>query len=85
MGVQGRKCERKGTLPHAATMIVAWNLQSGRVWKYSCDEHADTFGGPNYLKARLEGVVENCSNAQPEHPINSLFPPADPAARGTHR
>jgi hypothetical protein len=26
--------------------------------------------------ARLEGLVNNHSNAQPVHPINSLFPPA---------
>lgn len=76
MGVRKPKCERKGTLPHAATMIVAWSLQSGRLWKYSCDEHAETFGGPNYEVARLEGMVDNHSNAQPVHPINSPFPPA---------
>lgn len=76
MGVQRPKCERKGTLPHAATMIVAWSLQSGRLWKYSCDEHVETFGGPSYVAARLEGVVDNHSNAQPVHPINSPFPPA---------
>ncbi len=80
MGVQGRKCERKGTLPHPATVIVAWSLQSGRLWKYSCDEHAETFGGPNYEVARLEAVVDNFSNAQPVHPINSPFPPADELA-----
>ena len=76
MGVQRPKCERKGTLPHAATMIVAWSLQSGRLWKYSCDEHTQTFGGPSYVAARLEGLVNNHSNAQPVHPINSPFPPA---------
>src|ERR1700674_4896743 len=76
MGVQRPKCERKGTLPHPATMIVAWSLQSGRLWKYSCDEHAETFGGPSYVAARLEGLVNNHSNAQPVHPINSPFPPA---------
>jgi hypothetical protein len=85
MGVQKGKCERKGTLPHAATMIVAWSLQSGRLWKYSCDEHAETFGGPNYEKARLEGVVDNFSNAQPVHPINSPYPPADALAEITRR
>jgi hypothetical protein len=76
MGVQRPKCERKGTLPHPATVIVAWSLQSGRLWKYSCDEHAETFGGPNYIVAKLEGMVDNHSNAQPVHPINSPFPPA---------
>jgi hypothetical protein len=76
MGIQRRRCERKGTLPHPATMIVAWSLQSGRLWKYSCDEHAQTFGGPSYVAARLVGLVDNHSNAQPVHPINSPCPPA---------
>lgn len=76
MGVQRPKCERSGgTLPHPATMIVAWSLQSGRLWKFSCDEHLETFGGPSYVAARLVGVVDNCSNAQPVHPINSPYPP----------
>jgi len=55
--VQRPKCERKGALPHPATMIVAWELQSGRLWKYSCDEHAETFGGPVYNVSRLVGVI----------------------------
>lgn len=76
MGVQRPKCERKGTLPHPATMIVAWSLQSGRLWKFSCDEHVETFGGPSYVAARLEGLVDNHSNGQPVHPINSPYPPA---------
>jgi hypothetical protein len=76
MGAQKWKCERKGTLPHAATMIVAWSLQSGRLWKYSCDQHAQTFGGPSYIVARLERLVDNQTNSQPVHPINSPFPPA---------
>jgi hypothetical protein len=76
MGAQRPKCERKGTLPHPATIIVAWSLQSGRLWKYSCDEHSQTFGGPNYEVARLEGLVNNHSNTQPVHPINSPYPPA---------
>jgi hypothetical protein len=74
------KCERKGVgKPHAATMMVAWELSSGRTWRYSCDTHAETFGGPNYVAARLEGVVDNNSNAQPAPLINR---PDPPAARG---
>ena len=77
MGVTRPKCERKGGgKPHAATMMVAWELSSGRTWRYSCDTHAETFGGPNYVAARLEGVVDNHSNRQPLHPINSPYPPA---------
>ena len=33
------KCERKGTLPHPATHALTWNLSSGRVTKFFCDEH----------------------------------------------
>jgi hypothetical protein len=77
MGAMRWKCERKGTLPHPATVIVAWSLQSGRLWKYSCDAHAETFGGPGYIVARLESLVDNHLNSQPVHPINSPFPPAD--------
>jgi len=77
VGVTRPKCERKGGgKPHAATMMVAWELSSGRTWRYSCDTHAETFGGPKYVAARLEGVVDNHSNRQPLHPINSPFPPA---------
>jgi len=77
VGVTRPKCERKGGgKPHAATMMVAWELSSGRTWRYSCDTHAETFGGPNYVAARLEGVVDNHSNRQPLHPINSPYPPA---------
>ena len=87
LGVKRPKCERTGGgKPHAATMIVAWSLQSGRLWKYSCDEHVETFGGPSYIAARLEGLVDNHSNRQPVHPINSPYPPAavlaDIARRG---
>jgi hypothetical protein len=39
------KCERKGTQPHPATMVLVWDLASGRQVRYSCDEHAaDRFG-----------------------------------------
>jgi hypothetical protein len=85
MGLRRPKCERTGTLPHAATMLVAWNLQSGRLWKYSCDEHLETFGGPSYLAARLVGLVDNPSNSQPVHPINSPNPPADELAEIARR
>jgi hypothetical protein len=53
------RCERKGTLPHSATKIVAWNLDSGRHWKMSCDEHANQFGGPGYWISKLEGYEDN--------------------------
>jgi hypothetical protein len=33
-------CERKGTLPHPATCVLVWDLLSGRVVRYLCDDHA---------------------------------------------
>jgi hypothetical protein len=34
------RCERKGTLPHPATYALTWDLLSGRVTRFFCDEHA---------------------------------------------
>ena len=54
-------CEYKGALPHPATKMLGWSLDSGRIWKFSCDEHANKFGGPGYLIAGLEGFSDNSS------------------------
>ena len=34
------RCERKGTLPHPATTALTWDLLSGRVTKFFCDDHS---------------------------------------------
>ena len=51
------KCERKGTQPHPATMLLVWDLASGRQVRYSCDEHAaDRFGSKHTcIVARIVG------------------------------
>ena len=50
-------CERKGTQPHRATMVLIWDLPSGRQMRYSCDEHAaDRFGSKHAcIVARIVG------------------------------
>ena len=55
-------CEYKGAvLPHPATKMLGWSLDSGRTWKLSCDEHASKFGGPGYSIAGLEAFVDESS------------------------
>lgn len=51
------RCERKGTLPHPATCVLVWDLESGRQVRYSCDEHAaDRFGSKHTcLVAKIVG------------------------------
>jgi hypothetical protein len=34
------RCEKKGTLPHPATYGFTWDLLSGRVTKFFCDDHS---------------------------------------------
>jgi hypothetical protein len=39
------KCERKGGCSKPATKMLSWGLSAGRLWRLSCDEHAeDRFG-----------------------------------------
>lgn len=55
--VTNPRCERKGTQPHPATMVLIWDLASGRQMRYSCDEHAaDRFGSKHAcIVARIVG------------------------------
>jgi len=49
------RCERKGTLPHPATCVLVWELQSGRVAKFFCDEHSrDARPRPNRLAKLID-------------------------------
>ena len=47
------RCERKGTLPHPATCVLVWDLPSGRLSKYFCDEHSRDASHQPYRIARL--------------------------------
>jgi len=64
-------CEMKGTQPHTATKLVAWSLNSGRLWKMSCDAHANLFGGPGYWISKLEGYEDN---DRPLYPMDTSEP-----------
>ena len=54
-------CEHKGSTPHKATHVCAWELSSGRTWRFSCEQHKEQFGKKPYFAAKLEGVVNATS------------------------
>jgi hypothetical protein len=52
------RCERKGTLPHPATHALTWELLSGRVTKFFCEEHSkDACPQPHYV-SKLIGYCQ---------------------------
>lgn len=53
------KCERKGTLPHAATNTLTWDLLSGRVTKFFCDAHSKDASPQPYYVSKLVGYHES--------------------------
>lgn len=52
------RCERKGTLPHPATTTLTWELQSGRVTKYFCDDHSEDVSPHPYRVSKLTGYYQ---------------------------
>ena len=52
------RCERKGTLPHPATCVLVWNLLSGRVAKFYCDEHSKDASPQAYFVSKLIGYCQ---------------------------
>jgi hypothetical protein len=46
-------------VPHPATKMLGWSVNSGRLWKLSCGKHANEFGGPAYVIADLVGCEDN--------------------------
>lgn len=52
------RCERKGTLPHLATNTLTWELQSGRVTKFFCDEHSKDASPQPYYVSKLIGYCQ---------------------------
>ena len=52
------KCERKGTLRHPATNTLTWDLLSGRVTKFFCDEHSKDASSQPYYISKLIGYCE---------------------------
>lgn len=60
------RCQKKGTLPHPATITLTWELQSGRVTKFFCDEHSsDASPQPHYI-SKLIGYIERAKAATEE-------------------
>jgi hypothetical protein len=52
------RCERKGTVPHPATLVLVWELLSGRVTKFFCDEHSKDASPQPYFVSKLVGYIE---------------------------
>jgi hypothetical protein len=61
-----QKCERKVTLPHPATCVLVWELLSGRVAKFYCDEHAKDASPQPYHICKLIGYFERAKAATEE-------------------
>jgi hypothetical protein len=59
------RCERKGTVPHPATCVLVWELLSGRVAKFFCDEHSQNASPQPYRLAKLIDHHEH-TKAAPE-------------------
>jgi hypothetical protein len=57
------RCERKGTLPHPATCVLVWELPSGRIAKFFCDEHSQDASPQPYFVSRLTGYNERAKPA----------------------
>jgi hypothetical protein len=57
------RCERKGTLPHAATCVLVWELLSGRVAKFYCEEHSKDASSQPYYISKLIGYCERAKAA----------------------
>jgi hypothetical protein len=52
------RCERKGSLPHPATCVLVWELLSGRVAKFYCDEHSKDVSPQPYYISKLIGYFD---------------------------
>jgi len=60
------RCERKGTLPHPATKTLTWELQSGRVTKFFCDDHSEDVSPQPYYISKLLGYYQRKKTAPEE-------------------
>ena len=57
------RCERKGTLPHPATNALTWELQSGRLTKFFCDDHSEDVSPQPYYISKLFGYHQRNTTA----------------------
>ena len=60
------RCERKGTLPHPATNTLTWDLLSGRVTKFFCDDHSEDVSPQPYRVSKLIGYCQRAKAATEE-------------------
>jgi len=64
--IQRPRCEHKGSVPHPATCVLVWELLSGRVAKYFCDEHSRDASLQPYFLSKLVGYHERAKAATEE-------------------
>lgn len=64
--MKGPRCEKKGTLPHPATNALTWDLLSGRVTKFFCDEHSKDASPQPYRVSKLMGYCQRKKTATEE-------------------
>ena len=57
------RCEKKGTVPHPATNTLTWDLQSGRVTKFFCDDHSVDVSPQPYRISKLVGYFQRKKTA----------------------
>jgi hypothetical protein len=60
------RCERKGTVPHPATCVLVWELLTGRVAKFFCDEHSRDASPQPYFVSKLVDYYEQAKAATEE-------------------
>jgi hypothetical protein len=60
------RCEKKGSLPHPATFVLVWELLSGRVAKFYCEEHSKDASLQPYHICKLIGYFERAKAATEE-------------------
>jgi len=64
--IQRPRCEHKGSVPHPATCVLVWELLSGRVAMYFCDEHSRDASPQPYFVSKLVGYYERAKAATEE-------------------
>ncbi|MFZ0275654.1 MAG: hypothetical protein WAL60_01835 [Candidatus Sulfotelmatobacter sp.] len=53
-------------MPHPATRVLVWELLSGRITKFLCDEHSEDASPQSYFVSKLVGYHERVKAATEE-------------------
>jgi hypothetical protein len=56
LDIERPRCEHKGSVPHPATRVLVWELSSGRLVKFMCEEHYRDIGRQPYWIGTLDGI-----------------------------